>query len=50
MHDHMSYELYYTPAPPEGGYTVLPLSVRSSQDVHNIFLSNYLWQQSDIWS
>jgi hypothetical protein len=32
MHDHMSYELYYTPAPPEGGYTVLPLSVRSSQD------------------
>ena len=19
MHDHMSYELYYTPAPPEGG-------------------------------
>jgi hypothetical protein len=31
-----------------GGYTVLPLSVRSSQDVHNIFLSNYLWQQSDI--
>jgi hypothetical protein len=33
-----------------GGYTVLPLSVRSSQDVHNIFLSNYLWQQSDFWS
>jgi hypothetical protein len=31
-----------------GGYTVLPLPVRSSQDVHNIFLSNYLWQQSDI--
>jgi hypothetical protein len=24
--------------------------VRSSQDVHNIFLSNYLWQQSDILS
>jgi hypothetical protein len=31
-----------------GGYTVLPLSVRSSQDVHNICLGNYLWQQSDI--
>ena len=27
-----------------GGYTVLPLSVR------HIFLSNYWWQKSDIWS
>jgi hypothetical protein len=37
------------PAPLEGGrYTVLPLFVRSSQDVHNIFLGNCLWQQSDI--
>ena len=40
----------YTPAPPEGGYTVLPLSVlpsvclsfRLSQDIfRRIFLSNY---------
>ena len=42
---------FYTPAPPEGGYTVLPLSFRSSQDIFNlIFLSNYWWQKSDIWS
>ena len=38
----------YTPVPPEGGYTVLPLSV---QDIfRRIFLSNYWWQKSDIWS
>jgi hypothetical protein len=45
----------YTPPPPPppppgggGGYTVLPLSV---QDIfHRIFLSNYQWQKSDIWS
>ena len=31
-----------------GGYTVLPLSV---QDIfRRIFLSNYQWQKSDIWS
>jgi hypothetical protein len=31
-----------------GGYTVLPLSV---QDIfRHIFLSNYRWQKSDIWS
>jgi hypothetical protein len=41
MHDHVIGALLY-PAPP-----VLPLSIRLSQD---IFLSNYLWQQSDIWS
>jgi len=54
----------YTPVPPEGGgYTVLPLSVlpsvcpsvclsfRPSQDIfRHIFLSNYWWQKSDIWS
>jgi hypothetical protein len=35
-----------------GGYTVLPLSVLPSvQDIfHRIFLSNYQWQKSDIWS
>jgi hypothetical protein len=33
----------------KGGYTVLPLSVRSSQDVHNIFLSKYLWPKSDFY-
>jgi hypothetical protein len=43
---------YYTPAPRKGrgggGYTVLPLSV---QDIfRHIFLSNYRWQKSDIWS
>jgi len=49
----------YTPAPPEGGYTVLPLSIlpsvrpsfRPSQDIfRHIFLSNYWWQKFDIWS
>ena len=42
----------YTPAPPEGGYTVLPPSVCPSvQDIFRcIFLSNYWWQKSDIWS
>jgi hypothetical protein len=35
---------FYTPAPPEGGYIVLPLSVQ------DIFLSIYWWQKSDIWS
>ena len=49
MHDHMSGALLYPHSTERGGgYTVLPLSVRLSQDVHNIFLSNYLWQQSDI--
>ena len=35
-----------------GGYTVLPLSVLPSvQDIFcRIFLSNYWWQESDIWS
>ena len=35
-----------------GGYTVLPLSVcLSIQDIFcHIFLSNYWWQKSDIWS
>jgi hypothetical protein len=35
-----------------GGYTVLPLSVLPSvQDIfRRIFLSNYQWQKSDIWS
>jgi hypothetical protein len=39
----------YTPLPGGGGgYTVLPLSV---QDIfHRIFLSNYQWKKSDIWS
>ena len=49
MHDHVIGALLY-PRSTGRGYTVLPLSVRSSQDVHNIFLSNNLWQQSDIWS
>ena len=43
----------YTPAPRRGrGYTVLPLSVRPSfQHIfRHIFLSNYWWQKSDIWS
>ena len=31
-----------------GGYTVLPLSVLPS--IQDIFLSNYWWQKSDIWS
>jgi hypothetical protein len=45
--------IYYTPAPRRGrGYTVLPLSVLPSvQDIFlHIFLSNYWWQESDIWS
>ena len=38
-----------------GGYTVLPLSVRpsvrpSQYIFRRIFLSNYWWQKSDIWS
>jgi hypothetical protein len=35
-----------------GGYTVLPLSICPSvQDIfRHIFLSNYRWQKSDIWS
>ena len=35
-----------------GGYTILPLSVLPSvQDIfRRIFLSNYQWQKSDIWS
>jgi hypothetical protein len=48
---------FYTPAPWRGrGYTVLPLSVSPSvlpsvQDIFRcIFLSNYWWQKSDIWS
>ena len=44
---------FYTPAPQRGrGYTVLPLSVLPSvQDIFRcIFLSNYRWQKSDIWS
>ena len=34
------------------GHTVLPLSVRPSVflSVQDIFLSNYWWQKSDIWS
>jgi len=42
---------HYTPAPPEEGYTVLPLAVLPSiQDIfRRIFLSNYWWQKSDIW-
>jgi hypothetical protein len=47
-----TFGLYYTPSPPEGGYTDLPLSVLPSvQDIfHRIFLNNYWWQKSDIWS
>ena len=34
-----------------GGYTVLPLSFRPSKEIFlHIFLSNYWWQKSDIWS
>jgi len=41
-----TYLLY--PCSTRGGYTVLPLSV---QDIfRRIFLSNYWWQKSDIWS
>ena len=40
---------FYTPAPRRGrGYTILPLSILPS--VQDIFLSNYRWQKSDIWS
>ena len=31
-----------------GGYTVLPLSVQ--EIFRHIFLSNYRWHKSDIWS
>jgi hypothetical protein len=45
---------FIIPPLPEGGggYTVLPLSVLPSvQDIfRRIFLSNYWWQESDIWS
>ena len=60
---YISFLSNYTPAPPKG-YTVLPLFVRppvrpsvrlsvlpSVQDIfRRIFLSNYWWQISDIWS
>ena len=41
----------YTPAPPEGVYTVLPLSVLPSvQDIfRRIFISSYWLQKSYIW-
>ena len=42
-----------TPAPPEEGYTVLPLFVRPSVRLElfsSIFLRNYWWQKFDIWS
>ena len=44
------YVLFFIPPFPEGGegYIVLPLSV---EDIfRHIFLSNYWWQKSDIWS
>ena len=44
---------FYTPAPRRGRrYTVLPLSILPSvQDIfRRIFLSNYRWQKSNIWS
>ena len=37
-------EIIIPPPQPRGGYTILPLSVQ------DIFLSNYWWQKSDIWS
>jgi hypothetical protein len=41
---------YYTSAPRRGeGYTVLPLSVRPRY-FSSLFLSNYWWQRSGIWS
>jgi hypothetical protein len=40
-------EHFYTPAPPEGGVYCFT-SVRPS--FRRIFLSNYWWQKSDIWS
>ena len=45
-----NWKIIVIPPLPEGGggYTVLPLSV---QDIfRRIFLSNYWWQRSDIWS
>jgi hypothetical protein len=46
----ISLQYFIIPPLPEGGggYTVLPLSVLPS--VQDIFLSNYWWQRSDIWS
>jgi hypothetical protein len=44
-------KIIFIPPHPGGGgvYTVLPLS--SVQDIfRRIFLSNYQWQKSDIWS
>ena len=42
----------YTPAPPEGVYcfTSLRPSVRPRDMFRHIFLSNYWWQKSAIWS
>jgi hypothetical protein len=48
---YISFLSNYTPLH-RRGYTILPLSVRSSsvQDMfRRIFLSNYWWQKSDIW-
>ena len=50
------HDFLYSCSPEEEGYTVLPLSVCPSvlpsvQDIfRRIFLSNYRWQKSDIWS
>jgi hypothetical protein len=48
---------FYTPAPPEGVHCFTSfrpsvcLSFRPSKDIFRcIFLSNYWWQESDIWS
>jgi hypothetical protein len=49
----MSLSFFIPPLPGgEGGNTVLPLSVCPSvQEIfRRIFLSNYRWQKSDIWS
>jgi hypothetical protein len=41
----------YTPAPLEGGVYCFTSVLPSVQDIfRHIFLSNYWWQKSDIWS
>ena len=49
IHDLSMKFSFYTPAPPEGG--ILFYLCPSIQDIfRRIFLSNYWWQKSDIWS
>ena len=45
-----SISLLLYPLSTGGGYTVLPLCPSFQDSFHGIFLSNYWWQKSDIWS